>query len=204
MPRKRPPPATIIASSTFAHARAQREIGMADDAGADARLAVAAAGAHRRDAVGELDLADRAHLLRPVGAIHREPFEIDGGDDIVSAADVGQQVRQQIARRSPADRSGDDAGSTIGRSGSSAASRRSASQSGRTARCELIAFAGTVDVIIPPSSREHHSVPYGNSPLAKSVPQRATGPDCRELPIPRSRHQAARAARLHSKCVNLL
>src|SRR5580700_4051505 len=39
-------------------ARAQRKVGMADNTGTDTRLAVAAAGTHRRDAIGELDLAD--------------------------------------------------------------------------------------------------------------------------------------------------
>ena len=71
---------------------------MSDDAGTDAGFAVAAAGAHRRDAVGELDLADRAHLRRPVGAIHRQPFQIHGRGDVVAAGgDVGQQVGQQVA-----------------------------------------------------------------------------------------------------------
>src|SRR5205814_8399176 len=39
---------------------AEQQVGMADDAGVDLRLAIAAACAHRRDAVGELDLAHRA------------------------------------------------------------------------------------------------------------------------------------------------
>ena len=46
--------------------RAERQIGIADDAGADLRLPVGAARSHRRDAVGELDLADRAQLGGPV------------------------------------------------------------------------------------------------------------------------------------------
>ena len=77
--------------------RAERQIGVADDAGADARLAVGAAGAHRCDAVGELDLADRAQLDGTFGAVHREPFEIDARRDVVSGADIGEQLRQQIA-----------------------------------------------------------------------------------------------------------
>ena len=43
---------------------AQRQIGMADDAGAMPGLAVDAAGAHGGDAVDELGLADGPHLVR--------------------------------------------------------------------------------------------------------------------------------------------
>ena len=77
--------------------RPQRQIGIADDAGANPCPAVAAGRAHRRHAIGELDLADRPHLGRTGGAIHRQPFEIDGRRDVMAAADIGQQIRQQIA-----------------------------------------------------------------------------------------------------------
>ena len=46
---------------------AQQQIGVADDAGADRGRSVAAARAHRRHAIGEFDLADRAATL-PVRA----------------------------------------------------------------------------------------------------------------------------------------
>ncbi len=46
------------------HARSKPQVGVPDDAGADLRLAIAARGAHRRDPVDELGLADRLHLLR--------------------------------------------------------------------------------------------------------------------------------------------
>jgi hypothetical protein len=62
---------------------------------ADAAKA-AAAGTHRRHTNGELDLAERAHLGRAGRAIHRQSLEIDGGGDVVAAADVGRQVRQQV------------------------------------------------------------------------------------------------------------
>ena len=76
---------------------AERQIGVADDAGADLGLAIGARCRHRRDAVGELDLADRAQLNGPAGAIHRQPFEIDRGRDVVAAAGIGQQIGQQVA-----------------------------------------------------------------------------------------------------------
>ena len=47
---------------------AERQIGVADDAGAQPGLAVDAAGAHGGDAVDELGLADGAHLLGARGA----------------------------------------------------------------------------------------------------------------------------------------
>ena len=46
----------------LAHARADGEVAAADDALGDAAGAVAARRAHRRDAVDELDLAQRRHL----------------------------------------------------------------------------------------------------------------------------------------------
>ncbi len=44
---------------------AKQQVDVADDAGADRGLAVAAACGHRGDAVGELDLADRTERFRP-------------------------------------------------------------------------------------------------------------------------------------------
>ena len=52
--------------------------------------------ARRGDAGDELDLADWAHLDRPVGAIHRAAFLEDGGDEFVAGVEVGEQFRQQI------------------------------------------------------------------------------------------------------------
>src|SRR5947207_695464 len=44
-----------------------------------------------------IGVADRAHLLRTTSAVHRQPFEIDRRGDVVAAAGVGEQLRQQIA-----------------------------------------------------------------------------------------------------------
>ena len=51
------------------HGLAQAEIGRAEDPGAEPRVAVPPGPAHRGDTVHELSLANRAHLLRPVGAV---------------------------------------------------------------------------------------------------------------------------------------
>jgi hypothetical protein len=77
--------------------RTQRQIGVADDAGADLGLAVCPACRHCRDTIGELDFADRTQLGGPRGAVHGQPFEVDGRGDVVTAAGVGEQVGQQIA-----------------------------------------------------------------------------------------------------------
>ena len=47
---------------------------------------------------------------RAVLAVHRAAFEKDGGDDVVPAADVGQQLRQQVTRRAAACPRNDGAG----------------------------------------------------------------------------------------------
>ena len=84
----------------FQHApdvRARREVGIADDAGRDPGLAVETRGGHRRDTVGELHLAHILHLLRPIGAVHREMLDEHRGDDVVAAVDVVQDLVQQVA-----------------------------------------------------------------------------------------------------------
>ena len=97
MPRRRPPAAAISASQQFAHARTDAEVAAADDALGHAARSVSARRAHRRDAVDELDLAQRRHLGRAALAVHRAAFEEDGRHDVVSAADIGQELGQQIA-----------------------------------------------------------------------------------------------------------
>ena len=62
----------------------------------DAAGTVAARRAHRGDAGDELDLAQRGHLARAVLAVHRAAFQEDRRDDVVPAADVGEQFRQQV------------------------------------------------------------------------------------------------------------
>ena len=98
MPRKRPLPATISASSTGLRAVAEQQIDVADDAGADRGLAVAAARGHRRHAIGELDLADGPERLRAVRAVHRAAIDIDGGDDVVAGGDVGRHLLDHVAQ----------------------------------------------------------------------------------------------------------
>ena len=64
MPRKRPRAGVDVRFEHLAHRGAQAQVGEGDDARGHARGAVAAAGAHGRDAVDELGLAHRAQRAR--------------------------------------------------------------------------------------------------------------------------------------------
>lgn len=79
------------------HAITQCQIGMPDDAGADARRPVLPAVAHRADAGAALDLADRLHLQKALGAVHRAAFVENRGDDVVAGVDVGKELVEQMA-----------------------------------------------------------------------------------------------------------
>jgi len=65
---------------------AEGQIGVSDDAGADPRPVIGSGGSHCRNTVGEFDLADRTQLDRTCGAVHRQPFEVDGRGDVVPAS----------------------------------------------------------------------------------------------------------------------
>src|SRR5690606_25852231 len=58
---------------------------------------IAAAGAHRGKAIGELDLADRFQVIGAVGAIHGAAVDIDRGLDIVAARYVLMELVEHIA-----------------------------------------------------------------------------------------------------------
>src|SRR5262249_41981860 len=63
---------------------AKEQIDVADDPRTDQGLAIGAACRHRRDAIDELDLADRAERLWTRCAIHRTRLDIDGCDNVVT------------------------------------------------------------------------------------------------------------------------
>ena len=64
-------------------------------------LAVASARTHRRDAVDELDLADRPHGDRAAGAVHGARFDKHRRDDIVATADVRREFMDQVTAALP-------------------------------------------------------------------------------------------------------
>src|SRR5246127_1749846 len=76
-------------------AAANPQIDIADDAGDAARGPILARRTHRRDAVDELGLTKRLLLLRPIGPVHFAAFFETGRDDIVTAANVLQQILKQ-------------------------------------------------------------------------------------------------------------
>ncbi len=78
------------------HALTQPQVGVAYDACAHLGLAVVARGAHRRDAVDEFGLTDRLHFLGTGGAMHRAALHEHGGDNVMPAVGVGQQIIQHI------------------------------------------------------------------------------------------------------------
>src|SRR5690606_35127565 len=80
---------------------AEGEVGIADDTGRHPGGAIAAALAHRGDAGDELDLADRPHLFRPVGAVHRVALLEHAGVEVVAGARVGEILVEQIAVAAP-------------------------------------------------------------------------------------------------------
>jgi hypothetical protein len=77
----------------------QRQVNQADDAHGHPRRPVGAARRHGGDAIDELGLAQRTQLLGSLGTIAGRAFDEDRTFDVVAAAGVGQQVRQQIAMR---------------------------------------------------------------------------------------------------------
>ena len=74
------------------------QVGVTDDAGGHARLAVAAAVAHRGDAGDELGLAHRPHLARAAGAIHRVALQEHAADNVVAGGAIVEELVQQVAR----------------------------------------------------------------------------------------------------------
>jgi hypothetical protein len=79
------------------HAVAEAQVGVPDDTGAEAALAVLSALAHGRRAIDEFDFADRLHLRQPIGAVHRAAFDKDALRDVMTTARVGEQLVEQVA-----------------------------------------------------------------------------------------------------------
>ncbi len=63
----------------------KQQIGKSDDAGADPRRSISAAGAHGSNAVDEFGLANRRELRISVRAIHGIALQKDRSADVVAA-----------------------------------------------------------------------------------------------------------------------
>src|SRR6516225_9178062 len=96
MPRNRPPPASIIASSTFSTAAPKARSAWPTMPAQTRVFTIGSGCGHRRDPIGEFDLADRTQVGGAPGAIHRQPFEVDSRCDVVPAAGIGEELGQQI------------------------------------------------------------------------------------------------------------
>src|SRR6476619_7294044 len=70
----------------------QQQVRVSDDASAHLSGTVDATGAHGRDTIHELGLADRPQLLRPPGPVHREALQKYGGNHAMSAVQVRWQL----------------------------------------------------------------------------------------------------------------
>ena len=81
----------------FAHARPNAEVAATDNALGYAARSVSTRRTHSRNAVDELDFAQCCHLAWAILAVHRAAFEEDGRYDVVTTADIGQELWQQIA-----------------------------------------------------------------------------------------------------------
>ena len=77
----------------------QQQIGATDNARAGAEIPIDATCAHCGDAVHKLGLADDTPLDRAVRLVEGSALDEDGGDDIVTAGRIGDQLIQQIASR---------------------------------------------------------------------------------------------------------
>jgi hypothetical protein len=97
MPRKRTVAGGDLRLQHPRHPVAKAQVSVPDYAGAQPALAILSARGHRRRAVDEFDFADRLHLRRPFGAVHRGAFDKDALHDVVTAAGIGEQLVEQIA-----------------------------------------------------------------------------------------------------------
>jgi len=78
-------------------ARAQPQICKADDAGDAPRRPIFSRRAHCRDAADKLGLPQGLEFLRSVSAVHLAGLPVARRADVMTAADIGEEVRKQIA-----------------------------------------------------------------------------------------------------------
>src|SRR6185369_3568259 len=80
---------------------AKPQVGMSDNGGTNAAVAVRTAVCHCADAVGELDFSERAQNFRPVRPGERLGFNEYRGDDPVTGIGVCQVVVEHVSQRRP-------------------------------------------------------------------------------------------------------
>jgi len=87
-----------IAEAEREMAVANAQIGMTDDPCAYADIAVVSARAHRANAIGEFDLAERPKYLGTIRSCERMDLHVNGGDNFVTGSRIGQIVVQQVSQ----------------------------------------------------------------------------------------------------------
>jgi hypothetical protein len=97
-------------------ARAELQINEGDDTGDAPSRSIFARRAHCRHATEKLGFTERLELLRPVGAVHLGGLFVTGRVDVVTAADIDEKLREQIAVSGAVPQM--MGGSMIGRAGS--------------------------------------------------------------------------------------
>ena len=75
----------------------EKQIHIADQAGAGPNCSICAARGHRRDAIGEFRLPQRLPFGRDMQAVHGGSLNIHGRPDVVAAADILIEFIEQIA-----------------------------------------------------------------------------------------------------------
>jgi len=76
---------------------AELEIGVTDNAGAGAHVAIKAAGRHRRHAVDEFGFPHRFESLRRIRTVHGSALQEHRRADVVTGIQVRQEFREQVA-----------------------------------------------------------------------------------------------------------
>ena len=75
----------------------QLQVSMADDSCSRPARAIQAAGAGRGQPLDKLDLSNRPHLHRSVGAVHSSCLDKDRKTDVMSAINVSNQFVKKIS-----------------------------------------------------------------------------------------------------------
>src|SRR5215218_2176122 len=79
------------------HALAQIQIGVADNRGGGSTRSVKAAGTCRGKTLDEFHFTHGTHLFGSAGSVHGTRLDENGGAYVVAAADVRDQLMEQIA-----------------------------------------------------------------------------------------------------------
>ena len=100
-PSKTPPTGLDVGVQYIPNSATKVQISVAYDPSRDPTRPVETRGTHRRNAIHELSLANHAKTLRPVCPIHRTAFDEHRRDHVVSRANVGKDLVEQVAMRRP-------------------------------------------------------------------------------------------------------